>query len=72
MTLSFPKELIFGGSEWVMPIRFDLCALNAKDQRTRRQFLVKENIISPIATVEFLTDEGDGVFAAYSVLANQV
>lgn len=72
MTLSFPKELIFGGGEWIMPIRADLCALNTEDQRTQRQFLAKENTISPTATVEFLTDEGDGAFATYSVLANQV
>ena len=64
MTLSFPEELIFGGGQWRMSLRFNIRTLNPYDHRVRQEFIVKETVSSPTATLEFLTSDDE----AYSVL----
>ena len=64
MTLSFPEDLIFGGGQWRMSLRFNIRTFNPQDHRTRQEFIVKETVSSPTATLEFLTNDDE----AYSVL----
>ena len=64
MTLSFPEDLIFGGGQWRMSLRFNIRTFNPADHRVRQEFIVKETVSSPIATLEFLTSDDE----AYSVL----
>ena len=64
MTLNFSEDIILGGGQWRMPLRFNIVWMNAQDFRTRQEFLVKETTSSPVATLEFLTSDNE----AYSVL----
>ena len=64
MTLAFPEDIIFGGGQWRMSLRFNVNWLNAQDHRTRQEFIVKETTSSPSATIEFYTSDDE----AYSVL----
>lgn len=65
MTLAFPEDIIFGGGQWRMSLRFNVFSFNPSDPRTRKEFIVKETTSSPTATIEFYTDDNE----AYSVLA---
>lgn len=65
MTLAFPEDIIFGGGQWRMSLRFNISWLNPIDPRTRKEFIVKETTSSPTATIEFYTNDNE----AYSVLA---
>jgi hypothetical protein len=64
MTLSFPEDLIFGGGQWRMSLRFNIRTFNPADHGTRQEFMVKETTSSPTSTLEFYTYDDE----AYSVL----
>ena len=59
MTLAFPEDIIFGGGQWRMSLVFNVNWLNPKDHRVRQEFIVKETVASPTATLEFLTSDDE-------------
>lgn len=69
MTLSFPKDIIFNGDSWVMPLKFNINIISTFGGDGKREgYRVKESESSEVATLYYTVINSSGVRMEFEVL----